>query len=258
MTRAENFIVDGRLPDIAYRTDAPEELVCPRVNTRDGVTVVYMHNERAAPHKGFIPVADFLARLARREPNLAVTGYRANGRQTTLSFNKSDRVTLSPRLQAWLSTLAAPHDGKSAAVVGFLANLMPLYTHEDRDGVWCARSLEDGTLVLPVDESDWDEQRGTVRVHWHGDQHHATDVDGGDIATLALIRYVGLHHLGRPAKEVATVLEDLARHFQFKTGCPLNLAYEKPPTDLAQAVSKAVGRIGESAVANLLLRAAGI
>ena len=255
---AEDFVADGRLPDIEYRTDAPEEVVCPRITRRDGVPMLYLHNERDADHKDFVPAAEFLRRLARQEPDLACTGYRANGKQTTISFNSRDRVSMSPRLQAWLSTLSAPRDGKSAAVVGFLANLMPLYTLEDRDGVWCARSLEDGTLVLPVDESDWDEQRGTVRVHWQGDQRRATDVDGGDIAAVALIRYVGLHHFGRPPKEVATVLEDLARHFQFKTGCPLNLGYEKPSTDLAQAVSKAVGRIGESAVANLLLRAAGI
>ena len=140
--RAEDFIVGGRLPDIEYRTDAPEEVVCPRVTRRDGVPVVYLHNERDATHKGFVPVAEFLRRLARREPNLACTGYRANGRQTTISFNKNDRVTVSPRLQAWLSTLAAPREGKSTAVVGFLANLMPLYTAEDRDGVSCARSLQ--------------------------------------------------------------------------------------------------------------------
>ena len=143
--RAEDFIVEGRLPDIEYRTDAPEEVICPRVTRRDGVPVVYLHNERDAAHKGFVPVAEFLRRLARREPNLACTGYRANGRQTTISFNKDDRVTLSPQLQAWLSTLSAPREGKSAAVVGFLANLMPLYTPEDRDGVWCARSLQDGS-----------------------------------------------------------------------------------------------------------------
>src|SRR5690606_5563140 len=148
-------ILDGCLPEIEYRTDPPEEVICPRVTRRNGVPMVYLHNEREAANKGFVPVADFLRRLAGRGPNLACTGYRANGRQTTISFNKDERVTLSPRLQAWLSTLSAPRDGKSAAVVGFLANLMPLYTPEDRDGVWCARSLRDGTRVLPLGESAW-------------------------------------------------------------------------------------------------------
>src|SRR5690606_33424127 len=134
LMRAEDFIASDRLPDIEYRTNAPEEIVCPRVTRRDGAPVVYLHNERDAAHKGFVPVPEFLCRLAKREPNLACTGYRANGRQTTISFNKDDRVTLSPRLQAWLSTLTTPREGKSAAVVGFLAYLMPLYSHENHDG----------------------------------------------------------------------------------------------------------------------------
>lgn len=258
MTCADDFIHDGGLPDIQYRTNAPEEVVWPRVTTRDGVAVVYLHNERDAPHRGFVPVTEFLRRLARQEPNLAAAGYRANGRQTTISFNKADRVTLSPRLKAHLSSLRASREGKSARVVGFLANLMPLYTHEDRDGVWCARCLQDGSLILPVDESGWVEERGTVRVLWQGDPQRVTDVDGSDVATLALVRYVELHHLGQSGKHVAAVLEDLARHFHFKTGCSLYLPYEKPSIELADAVSKAVGRIGENAVASLLARATGL
>lgn len=252
MTRAEDFIVDQRLPDIAYRTDAPEEVVCPRVTTRDGVPVVYMHNEREAPHKGFVPVAVFLARLARREPDLAVTGYRANGRQTTLSFNKSDRVSLSPRLQVWLSAQAAPRDGKSAAVVGFLANLMPLYTHEERDGVWCARSLQDGTLVLPVDESGWDEARGTVRVCWQGDPTRSTEVDGGQIATLALERYVRLHGTGAGEQAIAAELWFMARHFHFKTGCHVYLPKMPEPPDTLTRISRKAGEIGQGILINLL------
>lgn len=108
MSRTAEFIRDGRMPDIEYRTDAPEEVVCPRVSSRDGVPVVYIHKERDAEHKGFIPVTEFLRRLARNEPGLAATGYRANGRQTTISFSKVERVTLSPRLRAHLSSLTAP------------------------------------------------------------------------------------------------------------------------------------------------------
>lgn len=219
MTQADGFIVDERLPDIEYRTDAAEEIICPRVTSRDGVPMVYMHNERDAHHKGFVPVSEFLARLARREPNLAVTGYRANGRQTTISFNNAERVTLSPRLQAWLSTLTAPCDGKSAAVVRFFASLAPIYMAEDRDGVWCARSLQDGTLVLPVDESDWDEERGTVRVYWQGDLLRTIEVDGDQIATLALERYVRLHGVGASEEAIAGELWFMARHFHVKTGC---------------------------------------
>lgn len=252
MTQADGFIVGGRVPDIEYRTDAPEEIICPRVTFRDGVPMVYMHNERDAPHKGFLPVSEFLARLARREPNLAVTGYRANGRQTTISFNKADRVTLSPRLQAWLSTLSAPRNGKSAAVVGFLASLAPLYTHEERDGVWCARSLQDGTLLVPVDESDWDEERGTVRLHWRGDPMRSTEVDGEHIATLALERYVRLHGVGASEEAIAAELWFMARHFHVKTGCQVYLPQlPEPPDGWARLRRKGV-EIGQDILVNLI------
>lgn len=148
--------------------------------------------------------------------------------------------------------------GKSAAIVGFLANLLPLYTGEQRDGVWCARSMQDGTLVLPVDESDHDEELGTVRVHWQGHSQREQQVDGSYIATLALVRYVELHHLGQPDKRRASELEGLAQHFHFKTGCSAYLPYDKPSPDLVDAVSKAVGRLGEKAVVNALLRAIGL
>lgn len=250
--RAEDFIVDSRLPDIEYRTEAPEEVVCPRITRRDGLPMPYLHNERDADHKGFVSVADFLRRLARQEPNLACTGYRASGKQTTISFNKRDRVSLSPRLQAWLSTLAAPRDGKSAAVVGFLANLMPLYTHEDRDGVWCARSLQDGTLVLPVDESDWDEARGTVRIHWQGDAARATEVDGGQLAALALERYVRLHGTGASEDAIAAELWFMDRHFHYKTGCHAYLPQLSEPPDSMTRLKRKAAEIGQGILTNLL------
>ncbi len=105
MSQLNDLIRDGQLPDITYRTNKPEELVHPRVVTREGVPTVYLHGERRKPHNGFIPVEEFLQRLADREHGLAVTGYRANGHQTTISFNKADRVAFSPRLDKYLSRL---------------------------------------------------------------------------------------------------------------------------------------------------------
>jgi hypothetical protein len=257
MSRADDFIRDGRLPDIEFRTEAPEEVVCPRVTTRDGVAVVYLHNERDAPDKGFIPVTEFLQRLARREPSLAVTGYRANGRQTTLSFNKTERVSLSRRLQAHLSTLTAPRDGKSAAIVSFLASLMPLYSYEDRESVGCARSLQDGTLVLPVDETEWDEERGTVRVYWQGDAQRETLIDGEHIATLALERYVRLHGAGASEAAIVAELWFMARHFRFKTGCDIYLPQlPEPPHPLVRAGRVAL-RMGEGVLVNLISKLTG-
>lgn len=257
MSHAEDFIRNGFLPDIEYRTEKPEEVVCPRVTAHDGVAMVYLHNERDAPNKGFLPVAEFLQRLARREPNLAVTGYRTNGRQTTISFNKSDRVTLSPRLQAYLSMLAAPRDGKSAAVVRFLANLAPLYTQEQCDGVWCARSLQDGTLVLPVDESDWDEERGTVLVHWQGDPKRSGEIEGDHLVTLALERYVRLHGTGANEEAIAAELWYMARHFHIKTGCHVYLPQlPEPPHPLASA-GRQLTKFGRDVLVGMFGKAIG-
>lgn len=148
--------------------------------------------------------------------------------------------------------------GKSAAIVGFIANLLPLYDGEKNGDVWCARSMQDGTLILPVDESEWDEERGTVLVRWQGDVSREQHAEGSYIATLALVRYVEVHHVGQSSKYLAAELEQMALHFHFKTGCSPYLPYEKPSTDLAEAVSGAVQRLGETVVASLLTKAAGI
>ncbi|AMU99383.1 hypothetical protein [Xanthomonas citri] len=60
MSRADDFIRGERVPDIVYHTVAPEEDVCPRITVNGRIACVYMHNERSAPHKGFVPVAAFL------------------------------------------------------------------------------------------------------------------------------------------------------------------------------------------------------
>jgi hypothetical protein len=72
------------------------------------------------------------------------------------------------------------------------------------------------------------------------------------------VRYIELHHVGQPRKHVASELERLATHFEFKTGCSLYLPYDRPSPDLVQAVSEAVQRLGENVVANLLSKAADI
>lgn len=244
MSLIADFIRSSCLSDIEYRTVAPEEVVSPRIITREGEPVVYMHGERHAPHKGFVSVADFLRRLARREPNLAVTGYRANGRQTTISFNKTERVTVSPRLQAFLHSLASKKDSKSAAVVGFLANLAPLYMHEEHDGLWCARSLVDGTLILPVDESECGEERGRVLVHWQGNSTRQSEINGEDLAALALERYVRLHGVGASEEAIAAELWFMDRHFTFKTGCHANLPLLPEPPGRMAKLAKAAMRFG--------------
>ena len=146
---------------------------------------------------------------------------------------------------------------KSKAVVAFLANLIPLYCPEQVDGAWCARSLHDGTLIMPVDESDWDEPVGTVRVRWQGDAAREHEADGTFVATLALERYVRLHGMGASETSIAAELWFMARHFEFKTGCSVYLPQlPEPPSALARAGQTAL-RWGEGVLVNLLSRLTG-
>lgn len=257
MSFPSNFIQDGRLPDIEYRTDAPEEIVVPRVTKRDGIDMVYLHNERDLAHQGFIPVSQFLLRLAKSEPNLAATGYRANGRQTTITFNKSDRVMLSPRLEKWLSVISASPDGKSAAIISFLANLMPVFVGEHRDGIYCARSVQDGTIILPINEPA-EEEQGTVRVHWQGDERRESDINGSDVAALALDRYVRLHGAGASEDAIAAELWFMVEHFRRKTGCDVYLPNLKEPRGRAAAAGRTLSEMGQGVVANLFTKLIGI
>lgn len=144
--------------------------------------------------------------------------------------------------------------GKSGAIIGFLANLLPLYTGERHEGVWCARNLVDGTLILPVDESGWDEERGTVRVLWQGDQLRVTEIDGSDLATIALERYVRLHGVGAHEDDIAAELWFMARHFHFKTGCSVYLPNLKEP---AHPLIRAAKRFGEGVLTNLASKVVG-
>ena len=146
---------------------------------------------------------------------------------------------------------------KSAAVVKFIASLMPHYTLEQVNEAWCARSLEDGTLISPADESESDEPRGIVRVQWQGSPDREQEADGTAIAALALVRYVELHQLAQPDKRKATMYAELAFHFQLKTGCVLPTPEYLQDSALSDALARAVGRFGESAVVNALLKMLG-
>lgn len=146
---------------------------------------------------------------------------------------------------------------KSQAIVGFLVNLMPLYEGERHDDHWCARSLADGTLIFPVDESGWDEERGTVRVWWQGDSQRETETDGDNIVALALERYVRLHGVGSSEEAIAAELYFMAEHFTHKTGCRAYLpSLPEPPTRLTRAGRTAL-RMGEGVLTNIMSKTIG-
>ena len=108
-------------------------------------------------------------------------------------------------------------DNPSQRIVNFIGHLLPLYVQENVNGVWCARSLSDGTLILPIDEPE-DTADGFVAVHWQGDPTLRTEVQGIFIASVAVARYVELHHTATHAKALRDHMEHMSHHFTVKTG----------------------------------------
>ncbi|MBK0052767.1 hypothetical protein [Stenotrophomonas sp. S39] len=143
---------------------------------------------------------------------------------------------------------------KSTAIVGFIANLAPLYWGERHGEFWCARSLHDGTLFLPFSADEDTEDEGWIRVYWQGDRQRQTDVLGTNITTLALERYVRLHGAGSDEGAIAAELYFMAQHFTFKTGCHAYLPQLRKP---AHPAIRAAKRMGEGVLVNLLSKVAG-
>lgn len=142
--------------------------------------------------------------------------------------------------------------GKSEAVVGFIANLLPLYDGERHDDLWCARSLIDGTLILPIDDSHDDDQLGWVRVRWQGDPAREQEARGDMLASVALERYVRLHGTGYDEEAIAGELWYMARHFHFKTACRIYLPQLREPPSITSRVLKHATEIGKGVLVNLI------
>lgn len=146
---------------------------------------------------------------------------------------------------------------KSESVVDFIANLLPLYDGIEHGGVWCARSLVDGTVILPVDESDSDEEAGRVRVRWQGDEKREQEVRGDMFASVALERYVRLHGVGYPEEDIAGELWFMARHFHVKTGCRAYLPQLREPPSAAVRAARQATAMGKGILVNLFSKALG-
>lgn len=113
----------------------------------------------------------------------------------------------------------------SQRYVNFIANLMPLYQHEQVSEQWCARSLRDGSLLVPQQEIDEGLDDHWVTVWWQGDRGRTSEVDGTQLASIALVDYVQFHSAGKPPEHLTGLLEQLNQHFTFKTGGSLYLPY---------------------------------
>lgn len=146
----------------------------------------------------------------------------------------------------------------SLAIVSFLANLLPLYDGESHEGHGCARSLSDGTLILPVAESVEDDEVGWIRVRWQGDAAREQVTRGDMFASVALERYVRLHGVGHGERSIANELWFMARHFQFKTGCSTYFPELPEPTDRLDAIGRKAREMGQGVLVNLISKVIGV
>ncbi len=108
MDDLEQFVEGSRLLGVSYWTDKPREIVHPRVVRSDGVTAVYCHSHPNQKDGPYLPLDSFLRELVLRTPGLVAAGYRANGQPTTISFDKRNRVEISPELHSYLSKFVIP------------------------------------------------------------------------------------------------------------------------------------------------------
>lgn len=147
--------------------------------------------------------------------------------------------------------------GLSHRIVEFISHLLPLYVEEEVAGVWCARSLVDGTLILPMDETEEDHENGMVTVHWQGDPSRVTVTQGVFLASYAVTKYVELRHLAESAKDTKDEMRHLAHHFSVKTGESLSFDFEDD-SELFRLIGKAVGKVGQATVIELIKKSVGL
>ncbi len=144
----------------------------------------------------------------------------------------------------------------SHAIVKFIANLHPAYIGEQHDGVWVARSIEDGTLVYPLKEEDGSD--GWVKLCWQGIKANSSHVPGTAYATIAVHKYISLLYAGHSTEKQRAALFQLAEHFEFKTGHTLGF---DQPDELEQAMKlflELSKKIGAGALTALLKSKLGL
>ncbi|MEQ1526524.1 MAG: hypothetical protein ABL911_07250 [Gallionella sp.] len=147
-------------------------------------------------------------------------------------------------------------EGASHRIVNFIGGLIPLYTHDHVDGVLGARSLVDGTLILPMDEDEGG-GNGLVTVHWQGDSNRTTVVQGVFIASYAIAKYVELHSIVETNKDTKNEMSHMIHHFEIKTGETLVFHVEEN-SELFSLLGKAVGKVGQEAVIEIIKKQIGL
>jgi hypothetical protein len=142
-------------------------------------------------------------------------------------------------------------------IVQFISGLIPAYTHEEVDGIWCARSLVDGTLICPVEEQEGNEN-GFVKVYWQGDWARQSMMIGTFVASCAVAKYIELHCIGRDAQNISAELRHLTHHFTLKTGEELVFEMEAEDSRLLHILEKAIKKIGQEAVTEIIKKTVGL
>lgn len=145
----------------------------------------------------------------------------------------------------------------SNRIVQFISGLIPVYTHEEIGGIWCARSLVDGTLICPVEEPEANEN-GLVNVYWQGDSTRQSMVIGSFVASCAVAKYIEIHGIGRNVQDTGAELRYLAHHFTLKTGGELVFEMEEEDSRLLQVLEKAIKKIGQEAVTEIIKKTVGL
>jgi len=115
---------------------------------------------------------------------------------------------------------------KSEAIVCFISNLLPLYTHVQVEGQTCALSLLDGTTVAPLVDHDTglSDDDAWVMVYWQGNPDRKSEVSATLFASHAVLRYIELRSAGLPADAFRNERDRLSEHFGHKTGASLYFA----------------------------------
>lgn len=126
----------------------------------------------------------------------------------------------------------------SQRYVDFIGNLMPLYQQEQVNDQRCARSLRDGTLLLPQRQVDDSLDNHWITAWWQGDKQRTSIVDGAQLVSIALVDYVQFHCTGKPPQDLTALLDHLSQHFTIKTGGSLYLPYAE---DELQSFGKILG-----------------
>lgn len=149
-------------------------------------------------------------------------------------------------------------DGLSQSIVDFIAGLLPLYTHDYVGDIRCARSLQDGTLLIPM-TGEAGREDGWVTVLWQGATSRKSEVQGAFLASLAIARYVELRSIVEHPRSIASKeMEHMAQHFTFKTGESVTFESPDSDADLFQLVRDGVAHFGKDVLTTMLKTQLGL